>query len=70
MKQMKTLTYDDFIEDSSWCKSSAFQRMFVSIKGKEYPITDWIPESDPVVDPNDPDLREEDNQRIVFEVNI
>ena len=67
---MKTLTYDEFTEDSSWCKSSAFQRMFVSIKGKEYPITDWIPECAPVVDPNDLDLREEDNQRIVFEVKI
>lgn len=67
---MKTLTYDDFIEDSSWCKSSAFQRMFVRIKGKEYPITDCIPECYPVVDHNNLDLREEDNQRIVFEVNI
>lgn len=65
---MKALTYDEFIEDSDWCKHSYFHRMYVLIDGEEYAIKNWYPECEAVEDPSDPDLREEENHRIVFEI--
>ena len=62
------LTYDDFLEDSEWCRGSPHQDMHVIINGKEYKITDWYPDCDPVIDPSNPYLREECNHRIVFEI--
>lgn len=67
---MTQLTYDEFIKDSELFRMSPFQNMYVIIKGKEYKITDWWPDCDPVVDHTDPDLREETNHRIIFEVEI
>lgn len=64
----KPLQYDDFIKESDWIAKSAFQPMYVRINGKEYPIKDWYPDCEAVDDPNDPDLREECNHRIVFEI--
>lgn len=64
----KALQYDDFIKDSDWIANSAFQPMYVRINGEEYPIKEWYSDCEEIDDPQYPDLREECNHRIVFEV--
>lgn len=63
------MTLDEFMEEFNWLRNTWHQEMYVNISGKEYRITGAYPESDAIVDPDNPDLREEERFRLVFEVN-
>lgn len=63
------LTYNAFKQDCETCGTSFFQAMYVIVKGKEYKITDWYPDCDPVVDPLNPDLREEEITELFLKLN-
>jgi len=62
------LTYDNFIKDSDWIANSTFQDMYIRVNGREYKIAEWYPETDQYDDPEDPDVKEECNHRVVFEI--
>lgn len=59
---------NEILKELNWWKDTYYQDVFVLIEGKEYKVTNVYPWCDPVVDPDNPDLREEENHRILIEI--
>lgn len=51
-----------------WKDNTYFQNVYVLIGNKEYRVTDAYTMADPVVDSENPNLREEENHRIIIEI--
>lgn len=56
------------LQELDWWKDTSYQDVYVLIDGKEYRISDVYPMCDAVIDPENPDLREEENPRIIIEI--
>lgn len=65
---MNIMKLNEILKELDWWKDTCYQDVYVLINNKEYKVVDVHPECDPVVDPDNFDLREEENHRIVIEI--
>ena len=62
------MTLDDLLDELLFYQEGYFQNLVVRVNNKEYKIISVHSECDSVVDPKNPDLREDCNPKVVFEV--